>query len=427
MTSKRRTTTRTLRPLDARLPNPTPHFIGRQREVRAVVSCVKRAPLTIVQGPGGFGKTALVRFALHRHFKRETRATVVIDFRAPAPPVPVVVAAGLARALGIGAPTADGGPLDFAALEASILDTVETRHLWVVLDNFHNADAATADSFLTLIARHAHDSRWIATTRTEPRIPENVGQLVEVRAMPARALARLARVIHPRLRPALIRKLALAAHGSPWELLQLDPVTLGWGQNARTSPDALLPPGATELLTLLGQFERPLQLETLNHLGAAAKPSVALRLERRGLIERTTAGIRLHDCARKEFEASGGDANTAALAGALATTDDANAQIEALRLFAEGGDARAAAKLLDERGGRLIADGHAGDLLASLGISPPRGLQAWQLRLAVIVGDPAFLAAIDGTRLSTAEERLLFARGLFLRSEFAAASPLPWW
>ncbi|MEB2323903.1 MAG: AAA family ATPase, partial [Sorangiineae bacterium] len=41
------------------MPNPPAVFVGRERERAALSSALARAPLTVLHGPSGVGKTAL--------------------------------------------------------------------------------------------------------------------------------------------------------------------------------------------------------------------------------------------------------------------------------------------------------------------------------------------------------------------------------
>ena len=43
-------------------------FVGRQAEIAALSERIRRAPVSLVWGLGGLGKTALVLHTLHQHF-----------------------------------------------------------------------------------------------------------------------------------------------------------------------------------------------------------------------------------------------------------------------------------------------------------------------------------------------------------------------
>lgn len=53
-------------PLRYRLPNPPPVFAGRDAESAWLEAAFGRAPVTLVFGPDGIGKSALVRRVLRR-------------------------------------------------------------------------------------------------------------------------------------------------------------------------------------------------------------------------------------------------------------------------------------------------------------------------------------------------------------------------
>lgn len=52
-------------PLRLRLPNPPPVFVGRDAELSWLQQALSRAPVALLSGPGGIGKTALALQALH--------------------------------------------------------------------------------------------------------------------------------------------------------------------------------------------------------------------------------------------------------------------------------------------------------------------------------------------------------------------------
>src|SRR4051794_34759923 len=64
-----------------RLPNAPPTFVGRADTVKRLCALIERAPLCLVWGLGGLGKTSLVRHTLHRHFPAQTARTISIGIR----------------------------------------------------------------------------------------------------------------------------------------------------------------------------------------------------------------------------------------------------------------------------------------------------------------------------------------------------------
>ena len=66
-------------PLAYRLPNPPPVYVGRRKESTELGALVKRAPVTMVCGIGGLGKTSLVLATLRRRYPAQVERTVMLD------------------------------------------------------------------------------------------------------------------------------------------------------------------------------------------------------------------------------------------------------------------------------------------------------------------------------------------------------------
>src|SRR6188768_3582037 len=89
-------------PLRYRLPNPPPVFVGRRREVLELAKRIERAPVSVVRGLGGIGKTALVLATLHQRFaaRREDVAVIRLAREAEAGPTWDDLTRALAARLG---------------------------------------------------------------------------------------------------------------------------------------------------------------------------------------------------------------------------------------------------------------------------------------------------------------------------------------
>ena len=90
-------------PLRYRLPNPPPLFVGRAEESERLRALIARAPVSVVRGLGGLGKTALVLHALHHGFPHEAPRALFIGLRPAEPPgdVQIEIMRALAAASGL--------------------------------------------------------------------------------------------------------------------------------------------------------------------------------------------------------------------------------------------------------------------------------------------------------------------------------------
>jgi predicted ATPase len=135
-------------------------FIGRAREVSELAELVLREPLVTVLGPGGMGKTRVVRELLSRSpapsiFCDLTRAATLPEVRAI-----------LGDALGI--------ELEGDDPEAQLAAAIAARgNLWLVLDNLEQL-AQTVPPLLSRVLAKASEARIIGTSRVALRMPEEV-------------------------------------------------------------------------------------------------------------------------------------------------------------------------------------------------------------------------------------------------------------
>src|SRR5262249_35855133 len=68
-------------PLRFRLPNPPAQFVGRTDERARVCAALRRAPVTVIAGLGGLGKTALALSVLHAELASAAARTLFVDLR----------------------------------------------------------------------------------------------------------------------------------------------------------------------------------------------------------------------------------------------------------------------------------------------------------------------------------------------------------
>jgi hypothetical protein len=415
-------------PLRARVPNPPPLFVGRETERKHLAQAVERAPLSVVLGLGGLGKTSLVLHTLHRDFAEHVEQTAMVNLR----PGHSVTEACLevARAL---VQLHGGEPVSWAKmaedpplLVESIIDLAEATDAFVVLDDLHNGEPEATHQLLVQIARYARRSRWIGTSRLDPAGPglDLAGQVVSLGPMSNLELAELARRFQPDLDPRRAESLARDAAGSPWQLRRRlgDPAA-----ESGADPLSGLEPSSAEFVRALASLEVSLSPEELSLFVAVPSAEQLSALERRSILERDPRGLRLHDVARALVRGSL-KAEVVAhwarkAAPCLGQTDEPIAWAEALRLFVEVGDFDRARELLDRRGEGALLAGEANRLWKALAQADDSRLAGWRLRCAVELARPELLAQLPEPDAKEAplEQRLLWARALYVRGQLPAA------
>ncbi len=412
-------------PLRYRLPNPPPLFVGRAEETERLRALIDRAPVSVVRGLGGLGKTALVLHTLHQAFPREAPRTMFIGLRPTEPPgvVQIEIMRAVAAASGLDRVDWSGLLDDPDALLATLLDRTEARADWVILDDLHHAEARSTRDVLAALARYARHTRWIVTTHADPQVPELVDQTLVLGGMTPADLHQLATRCALEHTPLELRQAADAAGGSPWRLRQI----LAGGDPRRGADDILhaAPPDAVPLLEALAVLDLPLAPHALGAVVPLPPPEVLEALERRGIIERSSGGLRLHDAARPLFH------DRAALrtrknhaASALAEVDDPLAALESLRLLLGLGRRDEAVALLEARCEIVLAAGLAPRLSRLLEPLEGPHFARFRLRCAVELGDPVALDAAIQPDAPTLDDRFLWALSRFVRGNIAETAPI---
>lgn len=411
-----------------RLPNPPPRFVGRSSELERLRGAIERAPLTLVWGPGGVGKSALVLEALHRCFPARVDATLHLKLVEGDSPdaLGVHVVRAIARAAGGGGVDWTALASDPEALVATAIDLAESGGWWLVLDDLHHWGASEVRSLSTLLARYARSSRWVALTRLDPSLDAELEpQVLALGGMPHDDLAELARAWVPNVASSDSERAVALAAGSPWQLRQLlrgeDP------RPADSEPTTGLNRPALEILGVLALLRRPIPTETVCAICEVdeALPALGL-LSERGLVELLAAGWQVHDAARpyRSSDARDTTRDKARIAAGLACAPSPLAGLEALRLFVELGRVDSALDLLEARGATFVGQGFAPELWQLLaGADDPR-LEAWRMRTAVEAADSAALATLSPPRGRGAAARLAWGRVLLARAEHRAAAAL---
>ena len=132
-------------------------FFGREKETRLIAANLFAAPLTLLYGASGVGKSSVLRAGVINHL-RPRDDVLVVEFHTwqsdPLSDLKAAIAAATARANGQGVPPADATSLaEYLAACAVQLD----RRLMVILDQFeeyflyHPQDDAFAAEFPTAV------------------------------------------------------------------------------------------------------------------------------------------------------------------------------------------------------------------------------------------------------------------------------------
>lgn len=410
-------------PLSLRLPNPPPVWVGRQSEVDALAQALERGSLVMVWGPSGIGKTALVHRTLHTRFAERVSRTLVLRL-APEATLEQTLTALVSALVAVHQLTIDLKPLVASresllatALDLAELDTEEGAlpgGFWIVLDDVQHLPPLELEELLAALARHATKSRWVAIGRQRLELDVALGQSLAVTGFGEDDLERMASAWFPDREPDA--DLIARAGGSPWRLLRL---LSGSALEGGDDPLADVPLNARPLLRLLAMIELPLGAAVVQRLH---EPVDIDGLIRQGLLERTPAGVRIHDAQRSlmraGLEAGETDELEASAARLLVGEREPFAWLEALRLFLRGNDLDAAQRLLAEHLSTLIERGYEAHLWRLLeALSDPK-LASARLEVAVELADPKSVARLGLPPDPTFQDRLRWAKLLRIAGRF---------
>ncbi len=418
-------------PLAIRLPNAPASFVGRKGELSWLRAASTRAPVTVVVGEGGLGKSALVLAHVHRHASAQVARTIFVTYRASDPnehaALPLVRA--LMRAQGVA--SVDWSELLSApeGLCALAIDLAEAGPWWVVLDDLHSG-GETKGELLQQLSRYARRSRFFATMRATPTGggPFGLeGQVLKLGALPDADLRSLARILDPACDVPKAKRAAAAAEGSPWRLRE--------SLDGRGGIDGLeTKDHGREFVRALARLEVSVPEDVVRQLtpqGEAA-PDVS-ELERHGLVERTAQGVRVHQVARDRLSQHSQGPNADSVSDAhwrvqtatiLGARDDAAMQLQALRLLLEAGRIGELRTHLDRSFHALLAGGFAIALWSVLADVDDPALETYRLQVALELGDRDALARVRAPAVGSTLDRLLWASAVLAKGRFAEAIPL---
>jgi len=412
-------------PLRYRLPNPPPLFVGRDAELNALNTALGRFPVAVLCGPGGLGKTALALQGLAAQPGFEPERALLIELRSgePAEDPRVQVIGALARAQGLERGSWANIGDDKDAIGGALVDLAESGGWWILLDDLHQSPVAAADRLLALLARYSRKSRWIVTTRSTPQQPELSHQIIHVGGLDEGALRVLAAGYAPGLTEAQLQHAIDASGGSPWMLQQVLMSPEGGEGEDRLLGG--LPAGGRQFLEALVTVDRALPLDALRTFTPLPVLDVVQAMVKRGLIQRTYDGYRLHDVVRRilvSAAAPGRVGLSPVDAGRpLACHADPEATLEGARLLLCSGAIDEVIQTLERFGTQLIDQGHAPRLWQLLQLCDDVRLNRWRLCCAVSLAQPALLMRLPAPAAADpVPVRLLWARGLLIQGKYEA-------
>jgi tetratricopeptide (TPR) repeat protein len=343
-------------PLDLRLPNPPPLFLAREQELDWLDAAVPRAPLTLIWGAAGSGKSALIT-AWAQRSGHDPDLLLYLSL----PPLRGLDALAEALLGCLARAQLLGGALDLhelsrqplAALAAS-LDMADRSGWWIVWDDAHTAAPDALRQTLELIARYARRGRWIVLGR-EPAW-----------TLPAQTLL---------LQPLTAAPPAPAAPGAhppaPWSQPQL------------------------AALTLLRAAARPVPIRWLQNL-CACTPAELDALVAARQARATPAGVALDlDHTTRDAGPSAPPARITHMVQGCAQATSAALVMEGVRLALAHGQDEALSALLTRRFALIRDQGHMAELWSHLRDEDRPALVRWQLRCASTLGDVQALRALE--------------------------------
>ncbi|MEM6958359.1 MAG: AAA family ATPase, partial [Myxococcota bacterium] len=399
-------------PLRYRVPNGPAVFVGRARERAALRAAMDRAPLSVVVGGGGSGKSALVRHVVLA--REDLRALHVLVARGESS---LELRRRIAEALASVAGQAPPKTTSPEELIAFALDFAEQAALCVVIDDLHHIERDEASELLIQLASFARNSRWVVASRWNPRLAETAGQIVELGRMTE---AELTELVHAWGAGADAHQAVVRAAGSPWLLWQ--EWRLGPGGTERAGREVLqnISDASAGMLVALSLLDHPVPQAEVGSFAPLPDEAELVALEQGGMIELTGQGISLHNSLRALLEALPERAEVRAeIAAALAVSEHPSTVLEALRLQIEDGQKPDA--LLARRGEWILERGYAPRLFKLLLRVDPKVLPHWRLRCAAELGNPTALRAVTAPSAPSAQDRFQWARTLRARGRVRQA------
>ena len=415
-------------PLQHRVPNGPPAFVGRDREVHALGKRAESSALVIVTGPGGVGKTSLVVHTMRAILGDRIDDALYFAVQ-PEEPIEQVrhrLFHALARATDGTASkqTVDNEP---ESVVAAAIDLAEASSRWVLLDDVHHTETSEMEQLLVQLASYARKSRWLVTSRAAPKLPALLSHHVELSKMSDSELAELARTLVPDAASDALRRAVRAASGSPWLLQQWAAVGERGLSVSREELLASMDHDSSDLLQALAVLHGSFTAHVLATFMEVPDEARLEALERRGLVQRRGDGIAVHDVVRGLLfpgKKHGGEMRAwmARAADGFARSTDDDALVEAMRLLLLLGKTEDVRELLSTHGDRLLARGHAPGLWQIVAHLADPTIKRFRMRCAAELGNPTAIAEVEVPFEPDAGERLAWAHTLYAQGDLSAAS-----
>jgi tetratricopeptide (TPR) repeat protein len=388
--------------------------LGREHEREALLAALERAPVALVCGNGGLGKTALVCSALHE--RRPPCLDRTLAFSASptdrtGEQLVQAILTELSDLLGGGRP-AGGAPGDIVA---SCVDLADTLDAVIVLDDLHFVSGPLVRDLLSAASTYARKSRWVGTSRAELDLPGAEGQTIALGPLKEDVLSTLARAWNHGMSADEAEHAAREANGSPFWLKQRLTRGKGAQSDARSMLLAELSAETKAWVLTLAWLETPLPDSVLDVFGRCPPAAELAALELRGLLERVPEGTRLHAVARSTLAVEG---DNEPIAEALSRSEEPGLLVESVRLDVAAGRLERAITTASSAAPAIVAAGLAPHLWQVLdAVDEPRLLHV-KLACALDLGGGAALdwaleqpaPALPGTRRLWLEALLIGPR-----------------
>lgn len=415
-----------VRPLRYRLPNPPPLFVGRRQEVKLLSRALERAPMSVVCGLGGIGKTSLALHTLHTHFRDAADSALYLRLGSSVTSgdLGTIVVQAVTDLLEPGK-AEERGSLNQDTLVATAIELAERGRHWIVLDDVHLIGTDSINKQVDLIARYARHSRWLVISRVRPQVPNLEAQTVDLSGLEPKALTQLARAWMPRSSRGAIDETVAKSAGSPWLL------RYGAARSFNDSETINVLDGLSEraelLVTRLSALLEPVSESVLTRLCSTEIAAPYRELEARGLVDRTPDGyVRLHDVARvyvrRLLNAQRIEQTEQQVAQILAAESDSITRLECLRLHLSTGNQAAFERGLTTWGDRLIQAGYAQQLAGLIDSSNDGSLEPWRFRVALELNQVERIRSFLKREPTTAADFYLTSRAHLMLGEPAQAA-----
>lgn len=375
-----------------RAPNPPEVFEGRETELPWLGARLRSAPVSIVWGPAGIGKTGLVSRALASlppgavaflsHLGASSSREALLDLAARA-----------------GEPLSpDLGRAEPAVLRQTLLDLAERKATVVVLDDVPAlGPASEIEPLLVQAARHGQALRLVVISRTRPTHPDLADKTLALGPLDDASLTRLLERCGA---GADASSMVARAAGSPERARRL---ALGGGAEVGPSITRALTPAARLAVAAL----------RVCRIAVALPAALAEELEAHGWCRGTSRGTVLDERLRAlvELDPIAEDVAREAARALVASTPGAAARVEEARLALDAGREADADALLRASIGEIVDAGAGDDLFAVLGDRGGRLLDVHRFACARwSLGGPAFAWALATPLPDDEELRLVWGQ-----------------